>query len=826
MERRSVLALVALAIAVSRSRGQSTISLGNETAVTECLTENRGFMVKAMVMDPAWLTIFLFLLLAYLFWAVAYVVERVMMPALQVGIAQRIKLPESISGASLLALGGSSVPMLFINIMSLSQDAATPTGFGMVLGGAALNFLFVLPSCFFTSNWVDTQPPLYWWPLVRDITVYMIGLGVVGLFLEFGTRDWEASVAEKSSNCWAGQESLCCFQELDHTNPSSGVLEPVEYGVLVWWEGLILVLLYVIYLCVLRVHHRVKWMVDSFVEWVCRYFLFSDYQKHRDETKSRRRQDERQEHLEKEQQMKYDLESGMPQSTRHKLKKKRSKTGYAMNVGEGNSSNLLVMLGVSGKKLPPAVQRACAIIVLRLGSSAREAFDSIDSDRTGVISDADIDKFVEYWVRDLFGKEFVSSCRAQDLQQRCEAVSTHLKSMMLDTASSTTPKSRSGSGSRSRSSSSSVNGSGDVVFGAFEAWFLKAEARLVREMNIAFDVLDENGRGEVQAEKLGAALELLGCRPSKKAVRITREKLEINANGVIGRKEFDEWYRTSMVWTSNPMTYANLAEHRSGYESDATVATASGRSLKGDPIPSVWSTLDGAMPRIEMWSYEGDSILYMIVHLMGLPMRAVVFMTTAIWTGQADELTAAGSFFWIFVSLGWIAVMSWVMLFATESIALTSGIPNSVLGSTVLAIGVNAPQLLAAVQRTVAMREEPDRAYHIIRTFEHTIKGNVFDLIMGLPLAWMIASAAVGHPIFLGASNISSSIAMLAAMLGLVLFLMLVARWELNIVVAGSMFILYFLWLLQDILLADWVKPVPSIVQCSGCRMEMVCANV
>jgi hypothetical protein len=51
-------------------------------------------------------------------------------------------------------------------------------------------------------------------------------------------------------------------------------------------------------------------------------------------------------------------------------------------------------------------------------------------------------------------------------------------------------------------------------------------------------------------------------------------------------------------------------------------------------------------------------------------------------------------------------------------------------------------------------------------------------------------------------------------------------RWELNSVVAVVMLLLYVLWLVHDLLLADWQRPASAPLRCSGCIQDVVCAQL
>mmetsp|Transcript_18311 Transcript_18311/g.31162 ORF Transcript_18311/g.31162 Transcript_18311/m.31162 type:complete len:124 (+) Transcript_18311:1-372(+) len=115
--------------------------------------------------------------------------------------------------------------------------------------------------------------------------------------------------------------------------------------------------------------------------------------------------------------------------------------------------------------------------------------------------------------------------------------------------------------------------------------------------------------------------------------------------------------------------------------------------------------------------------------------------------------------------------------------------------------------------------------YNILRSVELSLKGNLFDILIGLPCAWIIASLAKSRPVFLGANNLDTSLYFLALTVLLTLFLLKCASWELGHVVAINMVLLFVVFILQDLLLADWVKTPEPYVLCDGCSSGHVCID-
>ena len=75
-----------------------------------------------------------------------------------------------------MAAGGSA-PELFTSAIGTFQKSAV--GFGTITGSAVFNVLFVIAMC---ALYAKKPLKLTWWPLARDCTYYILGLGVLALF--------------------------------------------------------------------------------------------------------------------------------------------------------------------------------------------------------------------------------------------------------------------------------------------------------------------------------------------------------------------------------------------------------------------------------------------------------------------------------------------------------------------------------------------------------------------------------------------------------------------------------------------------------------------
>eukprot|EP01084_Bolivina_argentea_P015087 28222_1 len=118
------------------------------------------------------------------------------------------------------------------------------------------------------------------------------------------------------------------------------------------------------------------------------------------------------------------------------------------------------------------------------------------------------------------------------------------------------------------------------------------------------------------------------------------------------------------------------------------------------------------------------------------------------------------------------------------------------MGLTILAAGTSVPDLLTSI--IVARAGNADMAV------SSSIGSNIFDVLVGLPLPWIFATAAdiqgLGGRIQVVADSIFLSIIILFAMIGAVLAIIYCSKWRMTRTLGYSMFVLYFLFCVQDIL--------------------------
>ena len=117
-----------------------------------------------------------------------------------------------------------------------------------------------------------------------------------------------------------------------------------------------------------------------------------------------------------------------------------------------------------------------------------------------------------------------------------------------------------------------------------------------------------------------------------------------------------------------------------------------------------------------------------------------------------------------------------------------------VMGLTFLAAGTSIPDLLSSV--IVARQGLGDMAV------SSSVGSNIFDILMGLPIPWFFYSVSNGTPMTVTAGGLLTSVLILILMLVAVVATIALSGWKMTKTLGGIMFLLYFLFLGQDLLRA------------------------
>lgn len=161
----------------------------------------------------------------------------------------------------------------------------------------------------------------------------------------------------------------------------------------------------------------------------------------------------------------------------------------------------------------------------------------------------------------------------------------------------------------------------------------------------------------------------------------------------------------------------------------------------------------------------------------------------ACWTKNRYMVTFIGS-------IVMIGIFSYFMVWWAVEIGAVIGIPDAVMGLTFLAAGTSVPDLVTSV--LVARQGHGDMAV------SSSIGSNIFDVLIGLPLPWLCFALYRKEPITVTADTLKLSVLLLVIMLLLVLLTLIYNQWVMTKSLGYSMFVLYFIFVVQDLLRANF----------------------
>jgi len=150
-----------------------------------------------------------------------------------------------------------------------------------------------------------------------------------------------------------------------------------------------------------------------------------------------------------------------------------------------------------------------------------------------------------------------------------------------------------------------------------------------------------------------------------------------------------------------------------------------------------------------------------------------------------DRFSGPKGFWGCFVmSILWIGLQCWLITYFIERIGCVIGAPHSLMALTVVAAGTSVPDALASV--IVARSGQGDMAV------SNAIGSNVFDIMLGLGIPFLISSLIYDKPVSVATDKLMASIYLLFGIVIAVVGIIHFSGWLLSPRVGKFLFVLYF----------------------------------
>ena len=145
-----------------------------------------------------------------------------------------------------------------------------------------------------------------------------------------------------------------------------------------------------------------------------------------------------------------------------------------------------------------------------------------------------------------------------------------------------------------------------------------------------------------------------------------------------------------------------------------------------------------------------------------------------------------------FISIILIAAVSWVLVELAIHISEGLEIPEAIIALTVLAIGTSVPDLFSSI--IVARQGRGEMAV------SNAVGSNIFDILVGLGLPFLIVMLISGGSINAGGDLINSTIILSASVILLIL-LLLFGKWKIGKITGGILIGSYIFYIVYEIVL-------------------------
>ena len=302
----------------------------------------------------------------------------------------------------------------------------------------------------------------------------------------------------------------------------------------------------------------------------------------------------------------------------------------------------------------------------------------------------------------------------------------------------------------------------------FTVWYTRAETRLKNKTREIFEKYAtlEGGDGDkntINKDQVYKFMSELGHHDTPGVEKAMQELLNSIESPLMTLEQFTQWYEHSVYWDAEKASAEQAAEAQE----------------------SMWQgILNGFRDFHEM------PISAKVSFVGFLPLSLISCLIPDCRPPGKEKLAPAT----LICSVLMIALFSIVMVELAEIFGKTVGIPDVVMGLTILAAGTSVPDLLSSV--IVAQQGEGDMAV------SSSIGSNIFDVAFGLPLPWLtfnIVALANNCECSIQVSGDTNSllisICTLLVMVAAIILVIMYNGWKMTHQLGGAMFVLYFAYL-------------------------------
>ncbi len=327
-----------------------------------------------------------------------------------------------------------------------------------------------------------------------------------------------------------------------------------------------------------------------------------------------------------------------------------------------------------------------------------------------------------------------------------------------------------------------IDKTGEVSKEEFIQWYKQSEVMILKQVKDAYEKIDSDDDGRIDKFELKQVLQNIGTGEKMSADEAEKEVGQImlqfgkKVNGEedlsLPFESFHDWYVNSTIFEAE----CKAQEKRAAEGTNGDGGAGGGDDEEGEPLSL----------EIPKGGWKA-----LVPYIICFPLCATLVLTVPDVRKPKFKNLYAVAFV---MSIVWIGIYSYFMVWWAEVIGIMAGIPDTVMGLTFLAAGTSIPDLLSSV--IVARQGLGDMAV------SSSVGSNIFDILMGLPIPWFFYSVSNGTPMTVTAGGLLTSVLILILMLVAVVATIALSGWKMTKTLGGIMFLLYFLFLGQDLLRA------------------------
>jgi len=313
-----------------------------------------------------------------------------------------------------------------------------------------------------------------------------------------------------------------------------------------------------------------------------------------------------------------------------------------------------------------------------------------------------------------------------------------------------------------------LDGDGTISEDEFMNWYLKSEKHILSKVKPIFDTFDADKSGTIDRYEVCKLLKKLEPNVKESDVDdVIKAMYKSGPTEEITFEEFANWYMNFIAISHQHSCGMQIEEESQGICAALTP------------------------PR-------GEGFFAWLKYLLVLPLVAALTFTIPDVRRQGWGNWCYASFF---LSILWIGIFSFAMVTWVEIVGNTLGIPSVIMGLTVLAAGTSVPDLFSSV--IVARMGQGDMAV------SSSIGSNIFDILVGLPLPWLVFLLWPSTPnvVTIQTQGIWQSIFILIGMLVAIIAIVHCQGWKMTKTLGGLMFLLYFAFLVQAFVMEYYRNP-------------------